>query len=150
MSTDSPTQLTPAKRLTRGLTNTAAGPVDITRGTLGLVAQSVAATYGGLRQQYRKSKARKELRKEVAAAQELVGREFAEVKDAVQVAVHTLPQSFSDTGTELRKSRRKGLVIAGAGLLLVAGGAAAFAKARASRQPEPSALPPSVDIAPSP
>lgn len=150
MSTDAEFRLTPTKRLTRGLGRTAAGPVDITRGTVELVAQSVAATASGLRQQYRKSKARKELRKEVAAAQELVGREFADVKDAVQEAVHTLPQSLSDAGTELRKNRRRGLVIAGAGVLLLAGGAVAFAKARRSRQPEPSPLPPSVQVEPQP
>ena len=68
MTVDAETRLTPAQRLTRGLAQTAAGPVDVTRGTLGLVAQSVAATFGGLRQQYRKSKARKEVRRELAEA----------------------------------------------------------------------------------
>jgi Cell wall synthesis protein CwsA len=150
MSIDSDTRLTPAKRLTRGLAHTAAGPVDVTRGTAGLLAQSVAATVDGLRAQYRKNKARRELRKELAAAQEFVGRELSEVRDAVQGAVQALPQTLSDAGAELRKSRRRTLVIAGAGVLLLAGGAAAFAKVRRSGRPEPSPLPPSVAVAPKP
>jgi hypothetical protein len=150
MSTDSDIRVTPTRRLARGLAHTAAGPVDVTRGIVGLAAQSVAATVGGLRQQYRKNSARRHLRKEVAAAREMVGRELTDVRDAVQVAVQALPQTLSDAGTAPRKNHRKPLALAGAGLLLLAGGAAVFSKVRRSRHAEPSSLPPSVHVEPKP
>ena len=141
MTVDVETRLTPAQRLTRGLGRTAAGPVDVTRGTLGLVAQSVGATFGGLRQQYRKSQARKEARRELAEAKGLVAKEFADVKEAVQTLAET-------TGSG--HPRRKGLIFVGAGLAALAGGAALFAKIRQSQRPQPSTLPPSVEVAPKP
>ncbi|MFN8229170.1 MAG: cell wall synthesis protein CwsA [Mycobacterium sp.] len=142
METDTDIRLTPARRLTRGLSRTAAGPVDITRGTLGLVAQSVGATFGGLRQQFRKSQARKELRRELADAKSLVAHEFADVKQAVQ----ELAESKGGRGP-----RRKRLLIAAAGVTTLAGGAALFSTIRRSqRRPEPSPLPPSVPVEPKP
>ncbi len=142
METDTDIQLTPARRLTRGLARTAAGPVDITRGALGLVAQSVGATFGGLRQQYRKSQARKELRHELAEAKSLVAHEFADVKQAVQ----ELAESKGGRGP-----RRKSLLIAAAGVTTLAGGAALFSTIRRSqRRSEPSPLPPSVPVEPKP
>ena len=115
MSTEADIRLAPAQRLTRGLRNTVAGPVDITRGTIGLVAQTVAAAFGGLREQCRKSKARRELRTELAAAKELVGRELADVKDAVQVAVQTLPPTLLAAGTEVPKGSTVDLILRGKG-----------------------------------
>ena len=141
MTVDAETRLTPAQRLTRGLAQTAAGPVDVTRGTLGLVAQSVAATFGGLRQQYRKSKARKEVRRELAEAKQLVAKEFGDVKEAVQ--------TLADTKAGVR-ARRGTWLLAGAGVAALAGGAALFATIRRSRQPEPSPLLPSVQVEPKP
>ena len=147
METDTDIQLTPARRLTRGLARTASGPVDITRGTLGIVAQSVGATFGGLRQQYRKSQARKELRRELGDAKSLVAHEFADVKHAVQeLAQTTLAESTNGRGP-----RRKRLLIAAAGVTTLAGGAALFSRIRRSqRRPEPSPLPPSVPVEPKP
>ena len=43
MTASTETRLSPGQRLVRGVARTAAGPIDITRGTLGLCAQSVAA-----------------------------------------------------------------------------------------------------------
>ena len=144
MPTEIDARLTPAQRLTRGLAHTAAGPVEMTRGTAGLVAQAIGATATGLRDQYRKSKARKELRTELAAAGDLVAREFSGVRDVVK-------DQLADVGSERSGGvRARRLLLAGAGVAALAGGAALFSKARRSRRPEPSTMPPSVSVEPRP
>ena len=90
MSTRSVSRLTPTQRLGRGLAYTAAGPIDVTRGALGLTAQSVAATASGIRRRYRASK----LKRDLADAQIAVRHEIA----AAQEAVSTLPQTLADAG----------------------------------------------------
>lgn len=50
------TRLTPRQRLTRGLTYTAVGPFDITRGTLGLGAHAAHSAGAGLRRRYSKAR----------------------------------------------------------------------------------------------
>ena len=101
----------------------------------------------GLRDQYRKSQARKDLRAELAAAGELVTREFAGVKDAVK----DLPQVLADASPEGDHGpRRRRLLLAGAAVATLAGGAALFSKIRRTRRPEPSVLPPSVPVEPRP
>lgn len=136
--TDAP--LAPRQRLARGLMYTAVGPVDITRGVVGLGADSAQSTASSLRRQYRKS----QLRKELAAAQATVAAELA----AAQEIVANLPQLLQDVGTPRR--RRRPLLIAGIGAVLLAGGAVAFSIVRRSSQKEPSPLPPSVEVTPKP
>ena len=61
-------RLTPGQRLSRGLKYSAVGPVDVTRGAVGLGvdgAQSSAAWVGDL---YRRSRLKDQLGKELAAA----------------------------------------------------------------------------------
>jgi Cell wall synthesis protein CwsA len=140
MSTRSVSRLTPTQRLTRGLAHTAAGPVDVTRGALGLTAQSVAATASGIRRRYRASK----LKRDLADAQIAVRHEIA----AAQEAVATLPQTLADARGS-RRGRRL-LIGAAAGAAVLAGGAALFSVVRRSRKPEPSTLPPSVHVEPKP
>lgn len=142
MTTETDTRLTPARRLTRGLARTVAGPVDVTCGTVGLVAQSIGATVGGLRAQYRRSKVRKELRNEVAEARGLVSREFTALEDAV----HTL----AETTAREHGPQRKRLLYIGAAVAALAGGGVVFAIVRRSRRPEPAPLPPSVPVEPAP
>ena len=140
MSTRTDSRLTPTQRLARGLAHTAAGPVDVTRGALGLTAQSVAATASGLRRRYRASK----LKRDLADAQIAVRHELAAAQDAVAA----LPQTLADAGRS-RHGRRL-LVGAAAGVAVLAGGAAVFSVVRRSRKPEPSPLPPSVQVEPKP
>ena len=80
----------------------------------------------------------------MSSAQETVAAELA----AAQEAVAQLP----DTLTKARRSRsrRRTLLIAGVGTVVLAGGAAAFVIVRRSTQPEPSALEPSVEVTPKP
>jgi hypothetical protein len=133
------TRLTPRQRLTRGLSYTAVGPVDVTRGTLGLSLQGAASAAGGVRRRLAKSR----LAKELGEAQESVSAEFA----AAQEVIANLPQAFA----EARKPKRRKLPwLIAVGVVGLAAGGAAFSIVRRSMQPEPSPRPPSVDVEPRP
>ncbi|MGO9349308.1 MAG: cell wall synthesis protein CwsA [Mycobacterium sp.] len=144
MSAKTGSRLTPRERLTRGLTYSAVGPVDVTRGVLGLGVHSAQSTASGLRRRYREGR----LAREIAAAQETLAQELA----AVQEVATNLPQALQDARRSNRRSRRP-WVIAGAAVVVLAGGAVAFSitrrSLRAERQ-EPSPRPPSVDVQPRP
>lgn len=129
MSRTSVVRLSPRQRLTRGLHYTAVGPVDVTRGVVGLGVNSAASTAALVRRQYRSAR----LRQELASAADFVT---------------SLPQTVQDARG--KKRRRRPLVIAGVAGLVLAGGAVAFSVVRRSRQPEPSPLPPSVEVTPRP
>lgn len=142
MTSKTDPRLTPRQRLGRGLAYTAVGPVDIARGAVGVSVQSLSATASGLRQQYRKSQLRKELTAAQEAVQDVVARELSVAQDVVAA----LPLVIQDA----RKPRRRPLrlILAGVGVLGL--GAVAFSVLRRSRQPEPSPLPPSVQVEPKP
>lgn len=134
------TRLTPGRRLTRGLANTAMGPVDIGRGIVGLgVASARAATANA---QVRLQRA--QLHRQIEVAQQLVSEELS----AAQEVVAGLPEAIAQAGKS-RRVRRIGL-IAGITLVSVAGAAIAVTVIRRSQQPEPSPLPPSVEVDPRP
>jgi hypothetical protein len=122
--------MTPRQRLNRGLQYTAVGPVDITRGTLGLSAQGVASAGGALRRRYQVSRVAREL----AAAPEIV---------------EGLPQALQDVRGSSHHRRRLAIGAA-VGVAVLAGGAVAFSIVRRSMQKEPSPRPPSVDLEPRP
>lgn len=133
------TPLTSRQRLARGLKYTAVGPVDVTLGVLGVGADSTKATAAELRRRYRSG----QLRRELAAAQQNLVQELA----AAQEAVSSLPETL--TGVHARNRRRKLLAFGvGAGVLAV--GAVTFSILRRSMKPEPSPLPPSVEVTPKP
>jgi hypothetical protein len=141
MKANAETPLTPRERLSRGLTYSAVGPVDVTRGVVGLGFQSAHATASDLRRRYREGR----LAREITSAQEAIAQELA----AAQEVVANLPQVLQ----EARKKQRRGKkpwVIAGAAVAVLAGGAVAFSIVRRSMRPEPSPLPPSVDVQPRP
>lgn len=144
MTSKTDSRLTPRQRLGRGLAHTAVGPVDIARGAVGLSAQSVSATAASVRQQYRKSR----LRKELAAAQDVIQGTVARELSAAQAVVATLPAAIQDARKPRRRPRL--LVLAGAGVAVLGVGAVAFSVIRRTRQPEPSPLPPSVQVEPRP
>lgn len=130
-------RLTPRERLTRGLTYSTVGPVDVTRGVVGLGAQGARSTATEVRRRYREGR----LARELAAAQESIGQELA----AAQEVVANLPQLLQDARRNQRRSK-KPWVIAGAGVAVLAAGGVAFSIVRRSTRPDPSPLPPSVDV----
>jgi hypothetical protein len=144
MSSKTDARLTAGQRLGRGLKYSAVGPVDVTRGALGVGLHSVASSAAWVGNRYRRGRAARQLREDVAAAQDTLAQEFA----AVQEVVSTLPSALQ----EARKSRRRRrpLLFITLGAVVLAGGAVAFSIIRRSTKPEPSPLPPSVDVAPRP
>jgi hypothetical protein len=145
MSAKAATTLTPRERLSRGLTYSAVGPVDVTRGVVGLGVHGAQSTAAQVRRRYQEGR----LAREVAAAQETIAQELA----AAQEVVANLPQALQ----QARKKQRRGprpWVIAGAAVAVLAGGAVAFSIVRRSVKDshgsEPSPRPPSVDPQPRP
>jgi Cell wall synthesis protein CwsA len=141
MSAKNNTRLSPRQRLSRGLTYTAVGPVDVTRGIVGLGAHSAQAGASSLRRRYQEGR----LARDLQTAQENLAQELA----AAQEVVSGLPEALA----QARRSQRRGprpWVLAGAAVAVLAAGAAAFSIARRSMRREPSSLPPSVDVQPRP
>jgi hypothetical protein len=140
MSAKTESQLTPRQRLARGLTYSAQGPVDVTRGVVGLSVQSAQSTASQLRRRYSEGR----LARDIAAAQEALAQELA----AAQEVVTSLPQALQDARRAQRRGKRP-WVIAGVAVAVLAGGAAAFSIARRSvraKPQEPQSRPPSVDV----
>ncbi len=100
MSKKAQTSLTPRERLTRGLTYSAVGPVDVTRGVVGLGVQSAHSTATEVRRRYREGR----LARELAAAQETIGQELA----AAQEVVASLPQLLQEARRNQRRSKKLG------------------------------------------
>jgi hypothetical protein len=140
MSSKTDARLTPGQRLTRGLKYTAVGPVDVTRGTVGLSWQGAHSAASGVRQRLEKSR----LAKELGDAQESIAQELA----AAQEVIANLPQAIADARKPRRRPRP--LVLAAAGVAVIAVGAVTFSIIRRSMQPEPSPRPPSVELTPKP
>ncbi len=141
MASRNDTRLTPRERLRRGLASTAVGPVDVTRGLVGLGVHSAQAGASSLRRRYREGR----LARDLHNAQEALLQELT----AAQEVVTGLPEALQQARRSQRRSKRPWL-IAGAVAVVLAGGAAAFSIARRSSQQEPSTLPPSVDVQPRP
>jgi hypothetical protein len=137
-------RLTPGQRLSRGLRYTAVGPVDVTRGALGLGidgAQSSAAWVGDV---YRRSRFKDQLTQELAAAQDTIAQELA----AAQEVVSNLPQALQRARG---RRRRRPLLYAAIGVAVLVSGAVAFSIIR--RPPPndpPPTLQPSVPVSPRP
>jgi hypothetical protein len=130
-------RLTPRERLSRGLQYSAVGPVDVTRGLVGLGAHSAQAGASSLRRRYHEGR----LARDIQHAQEAWAQELA----AAQEVVTGLPEAFAQARRSRRRKPRP-WVLAGAAVVVLAGGAAAFSIVRRSQQREPSPLPPSVDV----
>ena len=141
MKAKAESQLTPRERLARGLTYSAVGPLDVTRGVVGLGVNSAQTTASALRRRYREG----QLARDLAEAQETIAQELA----AAQEVVANLPQALQQARRSQRRNKRR-LGIAGVVVAVLAGGAAAFSIVRRSSRPEPSPRPPSVDVQPRP
>lgn len=137
-------RLTPRQRLARGLTYSAQGPFDVTRGVVGLSVQSAQSTASQLRRRYQEGR----LARDLAAAQQTLAQELA----AAQEVVTSLPQALQDARRAQRRGKRP-LVLAGVAAAVLVGGAAAFSLVRRSvraKPQEPQSRPPSVDVQPRP
>ena len=146
MSAKTELRLRPAERLSRGLKYTAVGPVDVTRGALGLGlngAQSSAAWVGD---RYRRGRIKAQLSEDLATAQQAIVQELAAAQEVVSQALAGTPPARAAKA----RQRKRRLVFAATGVVVLAGGAVAFSIVRRSTQPEPSPLPPSVEVAPKP
>jgi hypothetical protein len=137
MSAKNHIRLTPRERLSRGLTYTAVGPVDVTRGVVGLSVHSAQAGASSLRKRYQEGR----LARDIQSAQEALVHELA----AAQEVVTGLPEALAQARRSQRRKPRP-WVLAGAAVVVLAAGGAAFSIIRRSSQPEPSPLPPSVDV----
>lgn len=133
MSPKTDARLTPGQRLTRGLKYTAVGPVDVTRGALGLGVTGAQSSASWVGDRYRRGRLKAELDKELAAAQEVLANLPAVIADARKP-----------------KRRKRPLLLAAVGVAALAAGAVVFSIVRRSTQPEPSPLPPSVEVSPRP
>jgi Cell wall synthesis protein CwsA len=160
MSAKTESRLTPGQRLSRGLKYSAVGPVDVTWGALGLGVDGAQSSAAWVGDRYRRSRLKDQLGKELAAAQETIAQELA----AAQEVVSNLPQALlaalpsqaggpsarSARGKARTRRRRRPLLLVALGVVALAGGAVAFSIIRRSTQPEPSTLPPSVEVSPKP
>ncbi|MED5815722.1 cell wall synthesis protein CwsA [Mycolicibacterium sp. 050232] len=133
MTANVDTRLAPRQRLARGLKYSTVGPVDVTRGVVGISANTVSAAAAGLRKRYESGK----LRRQLAAA---------------AGAVAALPEVLQEAAAapQAKPRRRRRLLLAGAAVATLAGGALAFSIVRRANRPEPSPLPPSVEVTPKP
>lgn len=143
-STTSPDRLTAPARLARGLKYSTVGPVDVTRGALGVGLNSARSSAAWVGNRYRRGRIADQLSKDVAAAQGAIVNELA----AAQEVVANIPQALREARQSKRRPRP--LVLIGAGVAVLAVGAVSFSIIRRPTQPEPSPLQPSVEVTPRP
>jgi len=143
-STISAVRLTPTARIARGLKYSTVGPVDVTRGAVGVALNSTRSSVAWAANRYRRDRLKSQLAKDMATAQDAIANEWAAAQDAVT--------SLPDTLKAARRGRRrpKPIVVVGVGVAVLAVGAVSFSIIRRSTQPDPSPLPPSVDATPRP
>src|SRR3978361_1668079 len=134
-SKTSAVRMTSGERFARGLKHSASGPVDITRGALGIGLTSAKSSAAWLGSHYRHS---------ARVAQETLATELAAGREVVA----NLPETLQN----VRRSRRRPrpLLLALAGAAVLGGGAVTFSIVRRSTQPDPSLRPPSVEVTPKP
>jgi hypothetical protein len=135
-----PDRLSSRQRLARGLKYSTVGPVDVTRGALGVSLHSVGSSASWLRDRYRSGM----LREDLEAAQDAIANELA----AAQEVVANFPQALKQARRSKRRPRP--LLLVAGGVVVLGVGAVAFSIIRRSRQPEPSPRPPSVEVSPKP
>ena len=135
-----PDLLSSRERLARGLKYSTVGPVDVTRGALGVSLHSVGSSASWLRDRYRSGK----LREDLEAAQDAIANELA----AAQEVVANLPQALKQARRSKRRPRP--LLLVAGGVVVLGVGAVAFSIIRRSTRPEPSPRPPSVEVSPKP
>jgi Cell wall synthesis protein CwsA len=141
MSSKTDVRLSPGQRLARGLQYTAVGPVDVTRGAVGLSVHGAQTAAGRIRRSLNRSR----LAAELGEAQSTIAQELAVAAEVLA----NLPAVIAEA-RKPKRNRRRPLLLAAVGVVALAGGAVAFSIVRRSTQPEPSPLAPSVDVTPRP
>jgi hypothetical protein len=135
-----PDRLSSRERLARGLKYSTVGPVDVTRGALGVSLHSVGSSASWLHDRYRSGK----LREDLESAQDAIANELAAAQDVVA----NLPQALKQARRSKRRPRP--LLLVAGGVVVLGVGAVAFSIIRRSTRPEPSPRPPSVEVSPKP
>ena len=123
LATDTP--LTHRARLTRGLAHTAAGPLDVARGALGLSGAAVMRSLAEVRRRYRRT----HLADRVADAADAATAQLAAAREMVA----GLPELLDEAPQRQRLGRSWAIV----GAALVLGGVAAVAIRRSQRAEDP-------------
>src|SRR5271155_1541960 len=95
-------RLTPRQRLSRGLSYTAVGPVDVTRGVVGLGVHSAQAGASSLRRRYLEG----QLGRDLHRAQETLAQEVA----AAQEVITGLPEALQQARRSQRRGKRPWLI----------------------------------------
>lgn len=140
MSSKPDTALTSRQRLARGLTYSAVGPVDVTRGVAGLGIGTAYGAVNAVRRHYREGR----LAREISAAQAVLTDEFAAAQDVVA----GLPEALREARHANGGSRRPWLIaaaVAGTAAVLAGGVAAITVLRRSAQDQDLSPRPPSVD-----
>ncbi len=140
MSSKTDARLTPSQRLSRGLKYSAVGPVDVTRGTVGLSWQGAQSAACRIRRRLDNSR----LAKELGDAQETIAQELV----AAQEVLANLPQVIADARKP--KRRRRPLVLAAVAPWCWPGERWRSRSCAGRCNPNRRPLPPSVDVAPKP
>ncbi|MET0474406.1 MAG: cell wall synthesis protein CwsA [Mycobacterium sp.] len=140
----SSTRLTPTQRLARGVKYSTVGPVDLTRGAVGVGFGSARSSVAWIGNRYRRGRIKSQLSRDLTAAQGILAAELAAAQDVVT----GIPLALQEA--RRGKRRRRPLLFVGAGVAVLAVGAVTFSIIRRSTQPDPSPRPPSVDVAPRP
>lgn len=133
-------RLTPRERLSRGLRYSAIGPVDVTRGAIGVSAQSARATAAQVRKRFQEAR-------EAAAEWDALDEQ-----GPVQQVVAAVPQVIHEVRVNQRRHRRK-WVFGILGVVSVVAGAIAIRTIRSSQSDthaEQSPLAPTVEVSPKP
>lgn len=152
MSSKTVDRLTPGQRLGRGLKYTAVGPVDLTRGAVGVGVDAVRCSAAWVGDRYCRGGVTQQLKADLTSAQDTLVSELGAAQRAAQEAAHEVATNLPEAFEKARKSRgrRRPLLLTGIGVAVLVAGAAAFSIIRRSTQPEPSPLPPSVEVSPKP
>jgi hypothetical protein len=154
MASKTEIRLTPGQRLSRGLRYSAVGPVDVTRGAVGLGIDGAQSSASWIGDMYRRSRLRDQLSQELAAALGVPpalragGDTIAAELAAAQEVVSNLPQALQKARG---RRRRRPLLLAAIGVAVLASGAVAFSIIRRPPPQEPpTTLQPSVTVSPKP
>ena len=83
MSSKTVVRLTPSQRLGRGLKNSVAGPVDVTRGAVGVGLDSVRSSAAWVGNRYQRGRVARQLKADLATAQDAISAEISAAQEVV-------------------------------------------------------------------